>query len=176
VNAQARRAGDDARGSGTVKGALLIFVAVAIGIGLLANSFAAGSSGGGGAPPIVDGVTTSIASDTTGTTGAPTVGPHTPALVKVYVLNGSGLVGVAQEATDILNGRNYTTIPPANAPSKVPASRVYFLESYQADAEAIAGLLGLVATAVEPMPAAPPITDLAGANVVVILGPDFEAA
>ena len=68
--------------------------------------------------------------------------PHQPAEVKILVLNGSGLVGVAGQATDILNGKGYTTIPPANAPAKVPATVVYYTEGYQADAEAIAAALG----------------------------------
>jgi hypothetical protein len=159
-----------------IGGAVLIGVAVVIGLGLLANGFPTGPRGGGsgGSEPPADGVTASTGSDTTGTTVATGAELHTPALVTVFVHNGSGVVGVAQEATDILAGQGYATIPPANA-TDVPASKVFYIAEYQPDAAAIAAVLGLPPTAVEAMPTPPPVADLAGAHVVIVLGPDYQA-
>jgi hypothetical protein len=167
---------ETAGSSNVLRGALLVGVAVVLGLALLAKGFPESGGSSGAAP---DATTTTTAAGGTTTSSLPA--PHQPAEVKVFVLNGSGLVGVAGQATDLLNGKGYTTVPPSNTPNntKVPATVVYAAPGYEADAQAIAADLGVAATAVQPMPAAgaepavPP--DTQGANVVVVLGPDFKA-
>ena len=124
--------------SAVLRGAVLVAIAVVLGLALLAKGF---PESGGKPSGSSDGETTTTAGDSTTSSTAAAL-PHQPAEVKILVLNGSGLVGVAGQATDILNGKGYTTIPPANAPAKVPATVVYYTEGYQADAEAIAAALG----------------------------------
>jgi hypothetical protein len=163
-------------GSALLRGGILVGVAFVIGFALLAKGFEPG--GGGSTSSAIDQTTTTSPDDGT-TTSTTLAAPHQPAEVKVFVLNGSGLVGVAQQATDILNGRGYTTIAPKNAPANVPATAVYYVEGYQADALQVAAALGAESTQVQPMPAPgtnPAIpADTQGANVVAVLGPDFQA-
>jgi hypothetical protein len=95
--------------------------------------------------------------------------------VKVLVLNGAaGKTGVAARATQQLQAVNYNVLSPDNAPD-APVSTVYFTPGYQSDAQAIAGALGIT-TPVAPMPAPPPVPDIRGANVVVVLGADTPPA
>jgi hypothetical protein len=167
---------NQAGGSALLRGGILVGIAFVIGFALLAKGFE--PSSGGSTSNAIDQTTTTAADDGT-TTSTTLAAPHQPAEVKVYVLNGSGLVGVAQQATDILNGRGYTTIAPQNAPAKVPATVVYYVEGYQADGLQVAAALGAAPAQVQPMPAPgtnPAVpADTQAANVVVVLGPDFKA-
>lgn len=157
-----------------MRGALLIAAAVILGAGLLAKSFDSGgplSTGSSSSPTTTKPVSTS----TTQTTVAL---PHDPSQVKVLVLNGSGKSGVAKTAADTLKAANYTTLDPGNASSTVSASVVYFVPGYDADAQAVAGKLGLPPTTATAMPNPPPpaLGDTKDANVVVLVGTDAPVA
>jgi hypothetical protein len=52
---------------------------------------------------------------------------------------------------------------------------VYYTEGFQAEAQAVAASLGAPAEAVQPMPTPPPVADIQGAQVLVVLGPDIAA-
>jgi hypothetical protein len=168
-------------GGAAVRGALLIAVAVVLGLVLLSKGFEDGniidlgtgsSSGNSNGSPSGDDTTTTAAGVTTTTTLPP---PRPPNEVKVLVLNGAaGKTGVAARATSQLQAVNYNVLSPDNAPDAA-VSTVYFTEGYQSDAQAIAGALGIT-TPVAPMPAPPPIPDIRGANVVVVLGADTPPA
>jgi hypothetical protein len=159
-----------------LRGALLIGVAVVLGIVLLAQSFKEG-----GSPVSAGGTTTTTVKRTETSTTATTVPqPHDPATVKVLVLNGSGKSGIAKAGADQLKAANYTTLDPANATSgaPIPTSVVYFTAGYDADAQQIAAKLGLPPTAAQPLPSPPPpaVGDPKDANVVVLIGVDAPVA
>jgi hypothetical protein len=156
-------------GSGAARGILLIAAAVIVGLVLLGK----GLDDGGGTSAATGGgksTTTTAASSqpTTSTTAAPQ--PHQPAQVKVLVANGANITGAASTANNTLIAKGYNALSPTNSPN-VSTTTVYFAPGYQADATAIAQLLGAPAAGVQAMPAPPPL-DVKGASVLVVLGPD----
>lgn len=187
-----RRHGTDPVGGGgsaALRGALLIGLAVALGVILLGQSFddgivapngdaAADDPGDDGADD--DGGEGSVSDETTpDQTTTSTVPARSPADVRVYALNGFGGSGVAGAATTQLGAAMYVTVPADNVPGdqQVQASAVYFTPGFDADAVAVATVLGLAATVPTPLPTPlPPQVpggDVKGANVVVVLGPDY---
>jgi hypothetical protein len=161
-----------------MRGALLIFVAVLLGAGLLANGFRDNNA----APAVANQTpTTKKGSATTapGATVTTAVQPHDPAQVKVLILNGSGKSGVAKAAADQLKAANYTALDPSNAKGgTVTLSIVYFVAGYDADAQAVAAKLGLPASAAQALPTPLPATvaDAKDANLVVVVGSDAPIA
>jgi hypothetical protein len=168
-------------GAAAMRGFLLIGVGVLIGAALLINSYSGGSTG-----PLdtSSGQTTGTGKGATSTTGVggsttmPAPVLHPPASVKVLVLNGSGKSGVAKAGADALKPAGFTTLDPTNAKSTVATSVVYAAPGFEADAIAVAGLLGLPPTAVKPLTVPPPaeVGDPADAAVVAVLGPESAAA
>ena len=126
------------------------------------------------------------ATETTPTTAAPdtiedvTPGElHAASEVEILVANGTGGRGVAGSVADKLKADGYIANA-ANAPSTAEAV-IYYRVGYDADARAIAAILGAPPEIITPAPAdgtigvAPEaISDgrLASANVVVIVGDD----
>jgi hypothetical protein len=99
--------------------------------------------------------------------------PRPPSEVRVLVLNGSGRQGVAARGTQFFSQAGYDTAEPENAPGPGPSAIVY-ADGYAEEANAAAVALGLdPALVVRPLdPAAPPIADTQGANLVVVAGTD----
>ncbi len=184
MTAPRRRGADGVSGGGSaaLRGALLIGLAVVLGIILLGQGFDDGivstsdDDAGQDEPDDSDGDAGGTLPDQVTTT---TVAARAPADVRVYALNGFGGSGVAGAATAQLSAASYVTVPADNVPAdqRVEASVVYFIPGYDADAVAVAATLGLPATAVMPLPVpAPPQIpggDTKGANVVAVLGPDY---
>lgn len=153
-----------------MRGVLLIVAAVIVGLVLLGKGL---DNNGGGSSTAAGGTkstttTTAASQSTTVTTAAPQ--PHQPAQVKVLVANGAGITGAASTANNTLIAKGYNALSPTNSPT-VSTTAVYFASGYQADAAAIAQLLGAPAAGVQAMPAPPPL-DVKGASVLVVLGPD----
>jgi hypothetical protein len=179
-----RQAGDGVGGgAAAMRGFLLIGVGVLIGAALLINSYGGGSSGpldtsSGKTSGTGRGATTTTVKGGGGTTTTLTPVSHPAAEVKVLVLNGSGKAGVAKAGADALKPAGFTTLDPTNAKSTVATAVVYATAGFEADAIAVAALLGLPPTVVKPLSAPPPaeIGDPADAAVVVVLGPDSAAA
>lgn len=122
-------------------------------------------------------VTTTTPDATTTSSSTPDDGLRDPGEVKVLVLNGSGLAGVARSTSDTIGEKGYVMQPPANASSSGRATTsVYFADGYQAEAEAVAAVLGKAPSAVEAMPSTSPGPGAASANVVVVLGKDTAPA
>ncbi len=164
-------------GGAAGRGILLIAVAVIIGVLLLRNGF--DDSGGASAPPASDGANTSVSTNTTAAGGAtdsttpttPTSAPRPPNQVKVFVANGAGIQGAAGRAVEVLTPLGYVAVA-GNSPARVDTTTVYYVEGYEAEAQGVAAALGAPAASVQPMPTPPPIEDIQGAQVLVILGPD----
>ena len=183
---------------GNVRGLIVLGVAVLIGFLLLAQAGDDGSTtvtadsgttptaegsgddggtattaanGGEGGTTVPNSTTTTAANggkEPTGTTRA-------PASVSVVVLNGSGgIKGVAGATTDKIKAKGYKTLEPGNA-APVDKTTVYYTAGFQADANAVAGVLGLAPTSVSAAPANPPAGST-GANVIVVLGKDTPPA
>jgi hypothetical protein len=97
-----------------------------------------------------------------------------PGEVTVLVANGSGVLGVGASTSGSLADRGYVTLNPTNTLAVTPTSVVLFVEGSQAAAEQVAVALGLPASAVDPIGAAPAIEDeLGAAQLLVLVGSDF---
>ncbi len=118
--------------------------------------------------------TTEDRTQTTDTT-EPTEPDRQPGDVVVAVLNGGGPTGAASSTSETIVERGYQAGPTANTAAGVAqldTTKVYYAEGYQAEATAVAGLLGKADDAVEALPEPPPGAGLESSNVVVVLGKD----
>ncbi len=167
-------AGTDRRA--TVAGGVLVAVAVLIGVILLVKGF---SDDGG----FVTATKSDTASNQGNDQGADVPSTETtqttlavdPASVKVFSANASGTKSGARQVADALEAKGFKAVQVGNAPSAV-ASAVYFTPGAEAQADLVAASLGLDATAVAPMPSPPPVADLKGATVLVVIGTDGKLA
>ena len=165
-------------GGAAGRGLLLIAVAVITGVLLLR----AGFDDGGSASPTTDGggsAETTASPDTTGapdgsnTTAVTTpVSVRPPNQVKVFVANAAGVQGAAGRTADALIAAGYVAVP-GNSPTRVEATTIYYTEGFEAEAQAVAATLGVPATSVQPMPTPPPVAEIEGSQVLVVLGPDI---
>jgi hypothetical protein len=195
MNATRRHAGEAGTGRGAsdaaVRGALLIAVAVVIGLLLLWRAHDEGDT----ASEVVTDPTTAPdgSTDNTGSvpeggsttvpveTTLPPATTHVPNQVPVLVANGSGTKGGAGAVTNKLIPLGYDTKPAADADQLYESSRVFYREGFAEDAKAIARALGVpepVESIIEAMPATPPVAGTNGqanaqaAQVLVLLGTD----
>ncbi len=168
----------------TMRGIIVLVVAVLIGVGLLSKSDAiVGSAEASNGKP--SGTTTTTAAG--GTTSLPpgtaapvdtgdssVVGARPPAEVQVIVINAAGgIAGVGQANSDLLTAAGFNVFDIKNA-AAAPTTTIYFAEGYQADAEAVKAALTTTAAVVAPNPAAPIIPEAADANVSVVIGQDYS--
>jgi hypothetical protein len=145
---------------------VVIVVAVVLGVLILRS----------GGPPSValPSPTTSTTSSTTTTTAPPSNAAR--ADVKVLVVNDSTTAGIAGEYTTVLQHAGWSVLVPGNAKPPVRAtSLVYYATNKRPDADAIATSLGLPLTDVLPLSPATPVSDTAGADVVLVVGADLAA-
>jgi hypothetical protein len=177
-------AGNGASNAGA-RGALLLAVAVILGIVLL-QQFDTPSipSGQVSATSVPD--PDQLETTTTRRVGLTTV-PQVPttaararpkAEVKVLVANGAGLRGLGASTTTALRGQGYTnTAAPTDATTTVEKTAIQYAEGYEAEARELAGVLGLPATVIARL-ASPPVAaaDIDDAKLLVILGVDAATA
>lgn len=168
-------------GAANLRGGILIALAVVLGVVLLGKGFDSGiigSSGGDPSDEVAVGDDDEEADDAgdVGLTTSTTAAAHSPAEVRVQVLNSTGPSGSAGNATSRLSTAGFVALDATNADDRTAtASAVFAQPGYEADAAAIATALGLTA-APQAMPTPPPPPAGADANVVVVLGPDYVAA
>lgn len=168
-----------------VRGLLLIGIALLIGVLFLSKGFDSGgvTISAGDLPTSETTVPSGIGSgtDTTDSTEViPGAGTGTtvvpPDTLLVYVANGAGVPGAAGVTTTQLQNAGYTAaLPPGDAPTATTTLVYYFDDgttNYQADAQAVATVIGAQPTAVQPLPLDPGF-DIGNAVVVVVLGPDL---
>jgi hypothetical protein len=190
VNAPRRAGHPGGAGEGgaqTLKAVLVIVVVILIGVAVLHRSGKpVSASSSSTAPPTTHGATqpNRPATATTTTVPAPTTTTTLVPVssVKLTVLNGTGISGVAKQWSEKLKANpGYDTLAPDNATKNVTASAIYVITpGYQAEAAALAKTVGLPATAVNPTVPAPasapiPAGDREAANLVLIIGPDLAA-
>lgn len=158
------------------RGALLLIVAVVIGVVLL-NHFDRGdpfnlNAGATTAATRASRATTTVAAPTT------TVALRAPNAVKVLAANGSGVSGVGAKLKDQLTQLGYNALAATNATptNKVfPTSLVQYAPGFAGEAAALAQSLSLPPTAVQPMSTPPPVADSKGADVIVVVGQDLAS-
>jgi hypothetical protein len=129
------------------RGAVLIGLAIVIGIVLL-QVVDKGGSGGGVSPP----VTEPNRGSTTSTTGE---GGRPPDQVRVLVLNGSGLANAAGTKANELRGDGYAIAGTGNAAQQT-GSTVACISGFEKEADTLAKTAGVgfsIATYPEPPPA-----------------------
>jgi hypothetical protein len=115
--------------------------------------------------------TTSLARVTTTTRAA--------SAVKVLVANGTSTDGVAGSAQRVIAQNGYNALAAVDATAAAKAAKrqtiVYYAAGYEPEARKIGQLLGLGANLppISPVPNPLPVADLKGANVLVLIGPDY---
>ena len=164
--------GSFGRSSGVAAGRAAALLAVAVVLGVVLLNAADDvprqrSSAGGATETTMRSVTTTTMVTTTTTTPA-----RQPKDVKVIPANGTAVKGAASKVRDMLREAGYNVLAPGDA-KRADASAVYFTAGYDREAVAVAEVLGLPTSAAKPVPAAPPVTDLRGANVAVVVGPEL---
>jgi hypothetical protein len=142
------------------RGAVLIGLAVVVGIVLLQVVDKGGGGGGGVAPPVTQPSDQSTTS-TTGESGRPAD------QVRVLVLNGSGLANAAGTKANELRGDGYAIAGTGNAEQQA-ASTVACLSGFEKEADALAKSVG-AGFSVTTYPDPPP-TGSENADCIVILG------
>ncbi len=166
-----------------VRGALLLGVAVIIGIVLL-QQFDGGIDTGGGATVSATSVPRAAATTTSttrrvGLTTVPlatttTAKPRAKSEVKVLVANGAGIRGLGAATTTALKALGYATATPTDTTGgNVEKTSIQYADGYEAEAREVAAALSQPATVVARM-SSPPVApaDLDDSKVVVILGLD----
>ena len=153
------------------RGGVLLAVAVILGVVLLNKAddtpHRVSAGPGNGVSDTTDEVTTTTAPPTSTTAAA-----RPPREVKILSANGTKVNGAAGRVRDTLRAQGYNVLAPTEA-KPVDASAVYFTPGYEREAAAAAQVLKLAPTAVRPLPNPPPLADLRGANVLVVVGPDL---
>lgn len=171
----------------TIRGAIVLFVAVVIGLGLLSKSNGLVGRAEAGASKSTS-TTTS-----TGPTGSTTAPPSTEApinngggstgttaaarpkgQVKVLVINaGEGLIGVGKTNGDLLATAGFVVAGINDAPT-IATSVVYYADGYQADADAVKKAVKLTTAKTAKAPATPIVPAMSQANVTVVIGKDYK--
>ncbi|HYI62576.1 MAG TPA: LytR C-terminal domain-containing protein [Acidimicrobiales bacterium] len=173
------------RDDATIRGAVVLVVAIVIGLALLWRS---GTGDEDAATTTTRDTTTTEFGATTSSDGAldpietssvpegPT-GTQDPALVAVVVFNGTPdrIPGIAREFSDKASAGGYEALPPADAAASTDTTTIYAAAGFEADAEAMRGVLTLPNAIVAAKPAEPLGTGDERADIVVVLGTDYAS-
>lgn len=176
------------RDENTLRGAIVLVVAIVIGLALLARSGGDGSEEASATTESAssttefDGSTSTsgevgpIASESTTTTTVPE-GPgdtRPPAEVTVIILNGTSanVEGIAADNEAKVVAAGYETLSATGAFVDLSTTTIYADAEFQADAEAVKGVLGIPDAVIEEKPAEAPGPNGDLADVVVVIGDD----
>jgi hypothetical protein len=150
------------------RGAIVVVVAVLLGVWILTkiDSGAAVDSGSGPA------ATTTVATTVpTSVTAAPTTVVD-KASFTVIVANASGTSGAAKRKGDAMKADGYQLAEPVTNQTKADTTTIFFLSGYEAAAQNVAAYLNI--SDIQPMPTPAPV-DLGQAQVLVNLGRDIAS-
>ncbi|HEX6420437.1 MAG TPA: LytR C-terminal domain-containing protein [Acidimicrobiales bacterium] len=163
------------RGGSPARGVVLVAVAIVIGFFVLRAIDDTGAGPEAATDGPAEATDTTVAggepSESTATTEAPPE-PRPPGEVVVLVANASGVQGAAATMSEQVQGAGYQIATATNAPQSVEATQVLAVAGYEPEAAALAATISAPEGAVQPMPDPPPL-DLAGAHLLVLLGPDL---
>lgn len=168
-----------ATGGAGARGAVLLAVAVVLGIVLLQKFDTGGIDT---TARVSSGATVAKTTSTTRRVGLTTVPlqvssttakPRAKADVLVLVANGAGIPRLGAATTAVLKNLGYPTLTPTDATGNVDKTSIQFAEGFESEAREVAQTLSLPATVVARL-SSPPVAavDLGDAKVVVILGAD----
>ncbi len=161
------------------RGAALVVVAVVLGLVLLRNGLDTSEvvTSSKGDDSAADGGTDASPDDTTdgGDTTSTTVAERAPSEVAVIVLNGTSVGGAAGKYSTAIGSAGYQMLDPGDAPTKVPATQVFFTPGFEREAAAVALAAGAPATVTPAAMPTPPPGEVGAANVVVVLGADLAS-
>ena len=150
--------------SSTLKAVILVAVVV-VGVVLLRNAFPESTGA-----PIGSATGTISPSQSVSPSVTPSASARPPAQVRVQVLNGTTVLGLAADVTITLRADGYKTGVPQNAPT-TNKTTVYYQDGYQADAEALAAKR-FPGARIRKAPGSVPVR----INIQVVLGKDFQPA
>lgn len=160
------------------RGAVLVVVAVVIGLFLLRNGIDSSTtvrSDGSDGAAATDAGTDDGATDDAATTST-TAAVRTPAEVGVIVLNDSGVTGAAGRYSEAIGAAGYTLTNAAGETSTLPgdrpATQVLYVEGFEQEAAVLAAALGVQAAEVQPLGTTLP-GPISGASLIVVLGTDL---
>jgi len=167
----------------TTRGLIVLFVAVVIGLALLARS-----------PRLIDSAaasqskpkttTTTTASTTTspqgtvvpantGATGSGTGSVHPPSEIKVLVVNASGKTGVGSKNSTLLTTAHYNVSGIKNGRPLAATTTIYYTDGYQGDVAAVKTVIKVPAALSAILPATPIVPEATSANITVVFGQDY---
>ena len=162
------------------RAAVLIAAGIVVGIALVSKSHTLELT----SSTTTSSTTPSAASSSSTTTngqGSTTTSTSTPAAakparqVKVVVANGTTVSGAATRIGTELSTEGYTNETPVDTTSPQTASATYYAPGFESNAAAIATFLQLKKSPL-PMPGSLPVASTAGADVLVIIGPDLASS
>ncbi len=158
--------------SGYLRGAGVVIVAVVIGVLLMPSGTRAPLE----VATVSQNMPTTTSPPTTTprstTTTVPTIVPGASS-VHVLVVNGTSIADLAGGTSTYLRSRGFLTLPATNATTQVTGTQVYVVSGPSSTATAVTNALGLSPITVQPTSAVAPVHSTAGANVVVVAGPDL---
>ena len=159
--------------SGYLRGVGVVIVAVVIGALLMPSATRAPldvKTASASTPPSSTPPTTAPRGTTTTTLATIVPGASQ---VHVLVANGTSITALAAGTSTYLRSRGFLTLGATNSTTKVTGTQVYAVSGPSSSATSVVEALGLAASAIQPTSAVAPVQSTAGANVVVIAGPDL---
>ncbi len=169
-------------GATSARGIALLVGAVVLGIVLLRATEPPSSLADAAEGPVREVTTTAPPTtdepaddeSTTSSSSSTTEEPADDDAPLVLVANAANEAGVAGRLTAAVEAADLLVAPPANATVDVTTSTVYFAPGFEETAADVAELFDPhPATAPMPDPAPVAAGDLAGANVILVAGPDL---
>jgi hypothetical protein len=161
--------------SGFLRGAGVVVVAVVVGALLMPSATRAPlnvANASGTSPTTTSPTTTTAPRARTTTTTQATIVPGASS-IHVLVVNGTSITALAGGTATYLRSRGFLTLPATNSTTKVTGTQVYAVAGPASSATTVANALGLTASTIQPTTAVAPVRSTAGANVVVVAGPDL---
>jgi hypothetical protein len=158
------------------KAAALIVVAVVLGVIVLRDNSSSGFATSTNVRSTLPDFTNTTLPSLSTTTTAARATERPASTVKVVAINATGTSGKAGQATAKLQQAGYNALQPGNATQAVtnshPTALIYVVTpGYDREAQTIAGLFGLPASAVRALPTPSPSPDIKGdVNIAVLVG------
>lgn len=155
------------------RGALLVGAAVVIGVVLLHTVPTPGASPAPSGSPAGAGTTVTTVRHRSAVSPATTATSVPRSQVSVLVANGTSVGLGASHLSTALGAAGYHVLTPTNTTQSQSASAVYFVSGYADAAAALATLLQLGPSTVQGLPSSLPVPSVAGADIVVVEGPNL---
>ena len=96
--------------------------------------------------------------------------------VKILVANGTQEPNAGAHFAQQLQQQGWSVSVPQNTTSAASTTTIYYALSQQPAAALVASELGVPITAVQPLTPAVPVANVAGLDIVVVLGPDLAGS